>query len=398
MAAHDIARTGRSPNNTASNNGVLQWKLTASAQIAGSPAIGADGTIYAPSDDGYLYAINANGSLKWKYQLTESALVSSPAIGSNGTIYVQSDDFNLYALADSGTSDILQWALRGIGGTYSSPANGDNGTIYIAGANYQLYAVNPDGSLKWAFTTDSPFDDSSPAIGPDGTVYFLSEGAAGYLYALTDNGTAATQKWRFGPGGLIDGNGVSPAIGSDGTIYFGESYQDSSNKWANFLYAVNPDGTQKWSFASNVTANISFSAPTSPAIGGDGTVFFGDVVNGTTPTLYAVQPDGSKKWNYNATGKDRIGHASIGSEGAIYFSTGGILKAVNPDGTLKWTFGAAGPDQDVSPAIGSDGTIYFGSLDDNIYAVALGPTATPTLTPTLTLRQLLLLQPHPLQL
>ena len=36
----------------------------------------------------------------------------------------------------------------------------------------------------------------------------------------------------------------SPAIGADGTIYVGSM--------DNYLYAINPDGTQQWAFATGV--------------------------------------------------------------------------------------------------------------------------------------------------
>jgi outer membrane protein assembly factor BamB len=49
------------------------------------------------SGDSYLYAINPDGTLKWKY-LTGSAMESSPAIASDGTIYVGSGDNYLYAI------------------------------------------------------------------------------------------------------------------------------------------------------------------------------------------------------------------------------------------------------------------------------------------------------------
>jgi outer membrane protein assembly factor BamB len=60
--------------------------------------IGADGTIYVGSDDNKLYAIRADGTLKWSYT-TGSAVRSSPAIGADGTIYVGSFDNKLYALS-----------------------------------------------------------------------------------------------------------------------------------------------------------------------------------------------------------------------------------------------------------------------------------------------------------
>ena len=41
------------------------------------------------SEDYYLYAINPDGLLKWKYK-TDGEIYSSPAIGSDGTIYVGS--------------------------------------------------------------------------------------------------------------------------------------------------------------------------------------------------------------------------------------------------------------------------------------------------------------------
>jgi outer membrane protein assembly factor BamB len=64
----------------------------------------------------------------------------------------------------------------------------------------------------------------------------------------------------------------SPAVGGDGTIYVGSA--DGQ------LYAINPDGSLKWSFPT-VSSVIS-----SPAIGGDGTIYVGSY----DYKLYAIGP------------------------------------------------------------------------------------------------------------
>src|SRR5438309_173854 len=54
---------------------------------------------------------------------------------------------------------------------------------------------------------------------------------------------------------------------------------------------------------------------------------------------------------------------AIGSDGTIYFGTfTGRLWAVRPDGSRQWVF-RAGLEIQSSPALGADGTIYFGSRD-----------------------------------
>mgnify|MGYP001823841558 FL=1 len=65
----------------------------------------------------------------------------------------------------------------------------------------------------------------------------------------------------------------SPAIDSDGTIYVGSG--DGK------LYAINPDGTEKWDLAIWIIGNSS------PAIGSDGTIYVGSVDN----KLYAIYGD-----------------------------------------------------------------------------------------------------------
>ncbi|MHB1846007.1 MAG: choice-of-anchor D domain-containing protein [Deltaproteobacteria bacterium] len=66
--------------------------------VLGSPAVGADGTVFVGSTDGNFYAINGTtGALKWKYTVG-AAINSSPAIGTDGTVYFAADDGNLYAL------------------------------------------------------------------------------------------------------------------------------------------------------------------------------------------------------------------------------------------------------------------------------------------------------------
>ena len=70
--------------------------------------------------------------------------------------------------------------------------------------------------------------DSSPAIGADGTIYVGSEDDN--LYALTDNGTSGSLKWKYATGIVIES---SPALGADGTIYVGSN--------DNNLYALTPE-------------------------------------------------------------------------------------------------------------------------------------------------------------
>ena len=160
----------------------------------------------------------------------------------------------------------------------------------------------------------------------------------------------------------------SPAIGADGTIYFG-SYDDN-------LYALNPGGTLKWKFAT------ASGVESSPAIGADGTIYVGTI--DTSDLLYAVTDGGqgivAQKWAFKA-GEDVESSPAIGADGTIYVgSDDDNLYALNPDGTLKWTF-ATGAFVYSSPAIGADGTIYVGSEDHNLYAVGIpSPTPTPTAT------------------
>lgn len=192
---------------------------------------------------------------------------------------------------------------------------------------------------------------SSPAIAPDGTVYIGVEiGAstaaspAGKLFAIAPNGS---QKWAFPTNDWIDS---SPAIAKDGTIYFG--------CWNSYLYAVNADGTQKWSY------KLDSFASASPAIGADGTIYIGT----GSGSLYAINPDGSFKWLFPTLYWVDSAPA-IGPDGTIFVgSEDNKLYAINPDGTQKWAY-QTGSDIVSSPAIAADGTVYVGSRDQSLYAL-----------------------------
>ncbi|MDJ0764325.1 MAG: PQQ-binding-like beta-propeller repeat protein [Myxococcota bacterium] len=301
----------------------------------GSPAIGADGTIYAAGSDiegnSGLYAINPNGTEKWRFTINDGIEYSSPAIGVDGTIYVSAFHGNLYAVHPNGTE---KWTVSISDRHDHTVSIGPDGTLYVGSENSNLHAINPDGSFKWSFPIVGN-SISTPTIGADGTIYAGSDEG---LYALNPD---KSQKWLFAPGDRVD----SPAIDADGTLY-AASGDDN-------LYAIHPDGSPKWVFT------IGEWISSSPVIGIDGTIY----VNAHYGTLYAINPDNTEKWRVDAYG-DSDAAPAIGADGTIYVNSRDIswgnLHAFNPDGSQKWTVYTHGGSSFPSPAIGHDGTVYFG--------------------------------------
>ncbi|OQX22811.1 MAG: hypothetical protein BWK80_29230 [Desulfobacteraceae bacterium IS3] len=313
------------------------WKYQTNDVIISSPAVGADSTIYVGSWDGFLYALNPDGTLKWSYQ-TGGGIYSSPAVSAEGVIYVGSWDGFLYALDTEGN---LLWRYPTGDRIYSSPAIGTDGTIYVGSYNNYLYAINSNGSFKWRFLTNG-WAASSPTVAADGTVYAGS--LDGYLYAINADGTL---KWKYQTGWWASSG---PAVGADGAVYVGS--------WDGYLYALNPDGTIRWRYMTDGWV------ASSPAIGADGTVYVGS----WDDSLYAITPYGNLKWKYK-TGNTVWSSPAIGADGTVYAgSWDGNLYAVKADGTLKWTY-QTGDEIWSSPAIAPDGRIYVGGFDTFLHAV-----------------------------
>jgi outer membrane protein assembly factor BamB len=374
MKCHDVKHSGRSPYNTINNNGAEIWKFQADSWIEEGAIIGSDGTIYFGDFSGNFYALNSDGSLKWRLNRSHDiwgTISSTPAISKDGTIYIGSYDKCLYAIYPNGT---IKWKVDSGGGISSSPVIAEDGTIYFGnmvgfdGGN--IIAVNPNGEIKWKYETGY-YITSDPAIGYDGTVYIGSGDT--YFYAMNPNGTL---KWRFKTDNIIKG---PASISNEGIIYF--------CSYDGYLYALESDGSLKWK-------SPGIGGETNPSIGPDGTIYIGN--NG----LFAVNPDdGSRKWKFDLGPNQDIFQSSpaVSADGTIYVGThigetsGGNIIAINHDGTERWRHRIAGEWVDSSPCIGENGIVYIGSSFDDqgndygyLYAFGHGEVNNPPNTPLIT--------------
>ncbi|UTB32330.1 MAG: PQQ-binding-like beta-propeller repeat protein [Methanobacterium sp. ERen5] len=197
-------------------NGTEKWNFTGNGYIFASPAIGCDGTSYIASGN-KLYSITSTGNLKWEYSITNDTdprLFSSPAIGSNGVIYVGSDNGYLYAFNTDGT---LKWKYQTGDEIDSSPCIGSDGTVYVGSADKFVYAINPDGTLKWKYQTGYGIG-SSPCIGSDGTLYIGSQD--NNLYAFHDLIIPPTASSNLKSGSYNTTKTVKLTMNGTGTIYY----------------------------------------------------------------------------------------------------------------------------------------------------------------------------------
>lgn len=334
-------------------------------ELISSPAVGCDGTIFVVSSDLNLVSINSNGGINWKLPLPGG--VESPgavAIGSNsGTVYVTADDDSLLSAVTNldSTTPSFGWSL-------------DLGSV---------------------FKSSGAFVESAPTIGPDGTIYLCAASAGSgnqlvYLVAVQDNTNSATVKWIVNLGYSDDANDfhTSLVVDNNGRIY--APYCLSVNNSTTSLQAFKTsDGAPVWSlpFSTPPTANFPNGAPilTSPALSADGTTIY---IGADDGVLYAINTNGTQKWSYDTTASGNgsttpssgpiRSSPAVASDGSIIFGANNGMWSVKDNGTsagFQWqqsptVSGINSAPLNSSPLIaGSDNAIYFGGSDGNIYAL-----------------------------
>lgn len=248
----------------------------------------------------------------------------------------------------------------------STPAIGPDGTVYIAFHYFaplegKLVALHPKddglivgGTKKWEFDAEDR-SLSHPTVDSEGNIYFGNLG--GTFFSVDRFGN---ERWRFTePAGSIHGGS---AITASGHIYF--TSQDGN------LYALNPDGTLYW------RADIGNRSNSTPALAPDGTIY----VSNTDGFLYAILPTGERLWEFDARRVDdgityptsiRRQAPAVAEDGTVYFGNDyGELYAVDAQGEEVWMTRISPNRVDFSSAaLAEDGTIYIGSDSNFLYAI-----------------------------
>jgi outer membrane protein assembly factor BamB len=321
---------------------IIKWRFEATSSIYSTPALDNDDNIYFGTEDGNLYSLNPDGSLRWQFQ-TRGPIYTSPTIGKNG-IYFGCSDSTLYCLDFDGKE---LWEFRVGEEIYSTPAIDQRGVVYFGCDDGIFYAINDNGKLLWSYQTgdELPF---SPAIGPDGTIYVISDS----VYAFTP---AGKKRYAFPP--PEDGYyATSPIVDQQSIVYSGNTN--------GYLYAILPNGRMKWRAAvleeDQIRSELSIGLGDTILLGcEDGFVY----KKGKFGSLIPVYESDDEV--FAAPVMDEQGH--------IYFlSDDGYFYCLERNGKLRWKLEIAMDEKSVltssTATIGKDGTIYVGTQDNYLYA------------------------------
>jgi len=131
----------------------VQWTYEVGGPIVNSVAA-ADGKVFFGAGDGAVYAVNVDGSLAWKKDLSPwLSFTTAPVIGDN-KVFIGGRDGKMYAIPVDSTDGTPVWSYDA-GSPILQTAAYDNGKVFFGTFDMHMYALNTsDGSLAWK--TDQP--------------------------------------------------------------------------------------------------------------------------------------------------------------------------------------------------------------------------------------------------
>ncbi len=344
----------------------LIWSNYLGAALDASPAIAEDGSVFIATTGSMLFALDVFGNVKWSHSIATGRngdITSSAALSADGSaLYIGAQDSTGGDLdAFNPTNGALLWQINLGALVNSSPAvSATDGTIYVtttSGNSNGLFSINPaTHAVNWLFQTDDYFNDypndehgvdSSPAVGPDCSVYFLS---CNDLFAVNPDGNLA---WFFPlPSGGVPN--ASPALDAAGNVIIGSS--------DGYVYCIGPNGGLQWVFDTGIGSTINSSI----AVGPDGLVVAANL-NGN---LFAIT-NGALAWQFNEPyGYPFLSSPAICQDGVVVIGSGDNSVYGIAGGSVKWSYPTGGYVLS-SPAINpADGGIIIAGEDGFLYKLA----------------------------
>lgn len=224
-----IASSGDKTNN---------WEIAGSGPVS-NIHLGDDGTLYAfvGQTGNTVYAIDENGSVRWKLDVPDKWRVYNDYWRSGPNIYDAYSSSPVGGPVFATDNGTLYLYVR-----ESGPASSTNGGLPPSGLRLEerLMAISPDGSVEWDALLGNysePYSDVNLYVW-NGTIYAYND----YKLTLFNRMGAVVYS--------IDRVSDAPAIDEDGIIYLSVARPQETypgfNEPMGFLRAYYPNGTLYW--------------------------------------------------------------------------------------------------------------------------------------------------------
>ncbi|WP_018258801.1 outer membrane protein assembly factor BamB family protein [Halomicrobium katesii] len=214
---YDRGRTFHTPDQRGPDGyAAVAWESEIGSGLEASPVV-ADGTVYAGTTNGLVFALDARtGEKRWHFK-TENAVVAAPAVAGD-TLYAVSTDAHVYAI--DRTAGTERWAHDTGSGIYAPPVV-TNDRVVVTSRSGAVSAIHTEtGNEMWTVET-------TPGIRVPVTQYgrrrLLVGDDNGVVHVLTKGGSEQATIDISGRG-RIRTPIVAP--GNSGTVLVGDTLVD----------------------------------------------------------------------------------------------------------------------------------------------------------------------------
>ncbi len=364
------------------------------------------------------------GSHLWSFSVNDSGEISKHAASTDGISYIGTYEGNVYAINKDGTEKWKyefndSYPINDLNHFIENVTVGPDGTVYTFYTNNASYydnnsvlvAINPENGLeKWAVVSRYHVIESAPLITSDGIINLIVKvyedpdtGSNGYHLVGVDP-TNGTEEYRYNH--WVDNTSTrvdalnfnssrirSIAASQDGTIYFPTKhiYEANNTKYLSNTkldYTAVKDGTEEWihHFTGDddstdlQNTGMTHMLITAVSIDTNGDIYSiggtskDESINDGKNSIHKISKvDGTVLWKW----KPDLGYSEIKSKGVVIDKNGTVyvmadtsLYAIDgSSGQTKWSIGNVIPECDTSNS-------SIAVLDDgNIIVTASGITS-----------------------